>query len=110
MCLFEREKTILFSQGGPYDQYRRCVLFCIIVTRFPLIVTKQASEEALKVEKGRGCLRSFTGVILKGKSEVKLTMEVDWIADRATLRSLAREHPEWTQQDLTDPFSVKLGE
>jgi hypothetical protein len=29
-------------------------------------------------------------------------MEVEWIADRANLRSLAREHPEWTQQDLAD--------
>jgi hypothetical protein len=27
-------------------------------------------------------------------------MEVEWIADRATLHSLARVHPEWTQQDL----------
>jgi transcriptional regulator with XRE-family HTH domain len=29
-------------------------------------------------------------------------METEWIADRATLRSLAREHPEWTQQELAN--------
>lgn len=29
-------------------------------------------------------------------------MEVEWIADRATLRSLAREHPEWTQRELAE--------
>ena len=39
-------------------------------------------------------------------------MEVEWIADRATLRSLAREHPEWTQQDLADAVgrSLPLGQ
>jgi hypothetical protein len=39
-------------------------------------------------------------------------MEVDWIADRATLRSLAREHPEWTQQDLAEAVgrSLPLGQ
>jgi hypothetical protein len=58
--------------------------------------------------KGGDCLRGFTGVILRGKSEVKLTMEVDWIADRATLRSLAREHPEWTQQDLAEAVGRSL--
>jgi hypothetical protein len=26
-------------------------------------------------------------------------MEAEWIADGATIRSLAREHPDWTQQD-----------
>jgi len=35
-------------------------------------------------------------------------MEVDWIADRATLRSLAREHPEWTQQDLAEAVGRSL--
>jgi hypothetical protein len=39
---------------------------------------------------------------------VKLIMEVDWIADRATLRSLAREHPEWTQQDLAEAVGRSL--
>ena len=38
----------------------------------------------------------------EGKKRGEATMEVDWIADRATLRSLAREHPEWTQQDLAE--------
>lgn len=35
-------------------------------------------------------------------------MEVDWIADRATLRNLAREHPEWTQQDLAEAVGRSL--
>lgn len=35
-------------------------------------------------------------------------MEVDWIADRATVRSLAREHPEWTQQDLAEAVGRSL--
>jgi DNA-binding Lrp family transcriptional regulator len=35
-------------------------------------------------------------------------MEVEWIADRATLRSLAREHPEWTQQDLAEAVGRSL--
>lgn len=35
-------------------------------------------------------------------------MEAEWIADRATLRSLAREHPEWTQQDLADALGRSL--
>ena len=35
-------------------------------------------------------------------------MEVEWIADRATLRSLAREHPEWTQQDLAEAVGRAL--
>src|SRR5215469_7312951 len=35
-------------------------------------------------------------------------MEVEWIADRATLRSLAREHPEWTHQDLADAVGRSL--
>jgi hypothetical protein len=39
---------------------------------------------------------------------VKLIMEVEWIADRATLHSLAREHPEWTQQDLADALGRSL--
>ena len=39
-------------------------------------------------------------------------MEAEWIADRATLRSLAREHPEWTQQDLANALgrSPPLGQ
>jgi hypothetical protein len=39
-------------------------------------------------------------------------MEVEWIADRATLRSLVREHPEWTQQDRASAVgrSLPLGE
>ncbi len=35
-------------------------------------------------------------------------MEVEWIADRATLRSLAHEHPEWTQQDFADALGRSL--
>jgi hypothetical protein len=35
-------------------------------------------------------------------------MEVEWVADRATLRSLAREHPKWTQQDLADAVGRSL--
>ncbi len=35
-------------------------------------------------------------------------MEVEWIADRATLRSLAYEHPEWTQRDLADALGRSL--
>jgi Homeodomain-like domain-containing protein len=27
-------------------------------------------------------------------------MEAQWIADRAALRCLARQHPDWTQQEL----------
>lgn len=29
-------------------------------------------------------------------------MNVAWIANRATLRSLARDHPEWMPQDVAD--------
>ncbi len=39
---------------------------------------------------------------------MKLTVEVEWIADRATLRSLAHEHPEWTQRDLADAVGRSL--
>ncbi len=35
-------------------------------------------------------------------------MEVEWIADRATLRSLAHEHSEWTQRDLADAVGRSL--
>lgn len=35
-------------------------------------------------------------------------MEVDWIADRATLRSLAREPPDWTQQHLAEAVGRSL--
>ena len=35
-------------------------------------------------------------------------MQAEWIADRATLRSLAREHPEWTQQDLANALGRSL--
>jgi hypothetical protein len=55
-----------------------------------------------------GCFRGFTGVILRKNAQMRLTMEVEWIADRATLRSLAREHPEWTQQDLVDALGRSL--
>ena len=39
---------------------------------------------------------------------VKLTMEVEWIADRATLRGLGQQHPVWTQQDLADGLGRSL--
>ena len=35
-------------------------------------------------------------------------MEVEWIAERATHRSLAREHPEWTQQDRASAVGRSL--
>jgi hypothetical protein len=35
-------------------------------------------------------------------------MEVEWIADRATLRSLVREHPEWTQRDRASALGRSL--
>ena len=69
-------------------------MFSILGSWFPLIVTKQASKDI----KGKGLCKGLHQHHTEGK-EVKLTMEVEWIADRATLRSLAREHPEWSQQD-----------
>ncbi len=35
-------------------------------------------------------------------------MEVEWIADRAALRSLAQQHPEWTQRELADAVGRSL--
>jgi hypothetical protein len=35
-------------------------------------------------------------------------MEAQWIAARATERSLAREHPEWTQPDLAEAAGRSL--
>ncbi len=35
-------------------------------------------------------------------------MEVEWIADRATLCSLAKPHPEWTQRDLAETIGRSL--
>src|SRR5215831_13719177 len=64
----------------------------------------QASEQRYK---GKGLCKGLHQHHTEGK-EVKLTMEVEWIADRATLRSLAREHPEWTQQDLADAVGRSL--
>jgi hypothetical protein len=32
--------------------------------------------------------------------EESSTMEAQWIAERAALRCLSRQHPQWTQQEL----------
>ena len=46
-------RTWATAQQSP--QLLAHVLFCILVTRFPLIVTKQASEDTLEEKKARGC-------------------------------------------------------
>src|SRR5512135_3767453 len=80
---------------------------CII---FPLrlpVSSQRDYASRRRWKKRRSCVRGFTCIIL-GEKEVKLTMEVEWIADRAALRSLAKPHPEWTQRELADAVGRSL--